>query len=117
MIETVERIDTRLEDVEWDDAMTLLHNGEPVTGDVVETTVDGFVLSSDHYVAGVLDGPTREWWPGGPLKAEGTARGGRLVGTYREWHDNGTLALRKQYDADGLLVSERRFDRDGGTVS
>ena len=113
----VKRIDTRVEDVEWDDAMTLLHNGEPVTGDIVETTVDGFLLSSDHYVDGVLDGPTREWWAGGPLKAEGTASGGRLVGTYREWHDNGSLALEKQFDQHGTVVSERRFDEQGRPVS
>lgn len=113
MNDTVKRIDTRLDDVEWDDTMTLLHNGEPVTGEVVETTVDGFLLSSDHYVAGILEGPTREWWTGGPLKSEGTARGGRLVGSYREWHDNGNLALEKEFDQHGLVVSERRFDEHG----
>jgi antitoxin component YwqK of YwqJK toxin-antitoxin module len=115
--DTVKRIDTRVDDVEWDDAMTLLHNGEPVTGDVVETTVDGFLLSSDHYVDGVLDGTTREWWAGGPLKSEGTARRGRLVGTYREWHDNGALALEKDFDTDGLVVAERRFDENGQPVA
>jgi antitoxin component YwqK of YwqJK toxin-antitoxin module len=104
------RIDRRLDDVEWDENMALLHHGEPVTGEVVETTVDGVVLSSDHYVNGVLDGATREWWVGGPLKAEGTARRGRLVGTYREWHDNGEPAVRKEFDADGLLVSEQRWE-------
>lgn len=111
------RIDTRVDDVDWDDAMTLLHDGEPVTGDVVETTVDGFLLSSDHYEDGVLNGPTREWWAGGPLKSEGTARGGKLVGTYREWHSNGQLALEKEFDQYGLVVSERRFDENGYPVS
>lgn len=117
MSETARRIDTRLDDVEWDDAMTLLHNGEPVTGDVVETTVDGFVLSSDHYVDGVLDGPTREWWAGGALRAEGTAHEGKLVGTYREWHDNGNLALEREFDRHGTVVAERRFDEHGGALT
>lgn len=111
------RIDTRLDDVEWDDAMTLLHKGEPVTGEVVETTVDGFVVSSDHYVDGVLEGPTREWWAGGPPRAEGTARSGRLVGTYREWRDDGTLALEQEFDEYGLVVSSRRFDEHGFPLS
>lgn len=113
MSDAAKRIDTRVDEVEWDAAMTLLHNGEPVTGDVVETTVDGFLMSSDHYVDGVLDGPTREWWAGGPLKSEGTASRGKLVGTYREWRDNGTLALEKEFGSDGLAVAERRFDENG----
>jgi antitoxin component YwqK of YwqJK toxin-antitoxin module len=113
----VKRIDTRVDDVEWDDAMMLLHNGEPVTGEVVETTVDGFLVSSDRYVNGVLDGPTREWWAGGGLRAEGTARRGKLVGTYREWHDNGNLALEQEFDEHGLVVSERHFDRNGFPLS
>lgn len=105
------RIDRRLDDVEWDDSMVLLHNGEPVTGEVVETTVDGVVLSSDQYVDGVPDGATREWWADGRLKAEGTVRRGRLVGTYREWHEDGELAVQKEFDANGLLVAEQRWPR------
>jgi antitoxin component YwqK of YwqJK toxin-antitoxin module len=115
--DTTRRIDTRVDDVEWDDNMTLLFNGEPVTGEVVETTVDGFVLSSDEYADGVLNGRTRQWWAGGPLMSEGTARYGRMVGPYRQWRDDGTLELEKEFDSNGVLIAQRQFDEHGAQLS
>jgi antitoxin component YwqK of YwqJK toxin-antitoxin module len=68
------------------------------------------------YVDGIREGRQQEWYDGGDVKSELTVHNGRVVGTAREWHENGQLAKEQRFDDRGLLAAETVFDDDGQPV-
>ncbi|WP_193364732.1 toxin-antitoxin system YwqK family antitoxin [Nocardia cyriacigeorgica] len=105
----MKRIDLNVDEVTTGDDLRLEYEGEPFTGEVVET-VAGMMISQEFYVDGINDGPTREWWGDGVLKSEGTTRRGRPTGLYRDWHSNGRLACERVFDERGRLTEVRTWD-------
>lgn len=96
-----------------DAAQRLLYRGTPFTGEVTEH-LSGRLVSLDVYVAGVQDGPSREWYGDGTLRSEGTVRNGLPCGESKEWHSNGVLATRKVFAGDGLtLLEDDTWDEHG----
>ncbi|MFF3061605.1 toxin-antitoxin system YwqK family antitoxin [Streptomyces sp. NPDC057909] len=109
----VARIDIDDPDVDMDPGQRVLYRGELFTGEA-EERLEGVVVSLDSYVAGVQDGPSREWYKDGTLRSEGTARMGLPVGVSKEWHPNGTLATERLFAEDGLtLLADRQWDEKG----
>ncbi|GAB4583202.1 hypothetical protein Ntsu_10340 [Nocardia sp. IFM 10818] len=113
----MQRIDRNLDgdQISVGDDLRLEYQGEPFTGEVVEAIGDE-LLSQEFYVNGIKNGPTREWWAGGPLKSEGEFRRGRVFGTFREWHDNGVQALEQEFNERGRMVSSRAWDEEGNPI-
>jgi uncharacterized protein len=61
---------------------------------------------------GVLDGPFQQWREDGKLLGEFKFNAGN--GTYRHWHDNGTIGLETEY-RDGIQHgSSKVYDPDSG---
>jgi antitoxin component YwqK of YwqJK toxin-antitoxin module len=108
----MKRIHVFLDDSELDDSLRLVHEGEPFTGELVNTYGETLIFL-ETYRDGWRDGPLREWYEDGTPKAEGMARHSLAVGTYREWHRNGRLAVEKLFNDKGRLVSEKHWDEDG----
>ncbi|MEV8206147.1 toxin-antitoxin system YwqK family antitoxin [Streptomyces sp. NPDC079189] len=109
----VTRIDIDDPDVDMDQGQRVLYRGKLFTGEAEERLGD-VVVSLDSYVAGVQDGPSREWSKDGTLRSEGTARMGLPVGVSEEWHPNGTLAAEHVFTEDGLTLSaDRQWDEKG----
>ena len=96
-----------------DDGDRLLHEGLPYTGEVVEISREGHLLSLHTYFAGIPDGPYHEWCgPGRPFR-EGTLRAGLLQGITREWHPNGQLAVEAEFDEHGRQLRRDGWDGEG----
>lgn len=113
----VTRIDVDDPDVDTDQGQRLLYHGELFSGEVEERSPNGALISLDAYSNGVQDGPSREWYPDGSRRGEGTMRQGRPVGTFREWHPNGVLASERVIADDGLtLLSSRKWDETGQII-
>ncbi|MFC4124729.1 toxin-antitoxin system YwqK family antitoxin [Nocardia rhizosphaerae] len=95
------------------------YRGVPYTGVAVETNPDGTVVGRWSFVDGYDDGPSQAWYADGSPASDGTMRRGLAVGEWREWRPDHTLAslevytrpgylrLRKQWDADGVLVEHQ----------
>lgn len=50
-----------------------------------------------HYENGRLNGPTKEYFPGGTLKLEGKYKEGKFDGVVKRYHPNGKLHLLERY--------------------
>ncbi|KZM75405.1 toxin-antitoxin system YwqK family antitoxin [Nocardia terpenica] len=109
------RINADFDPISWDVNDRLMYQGEPFTGEVVETLGDK-ILSQQSYVNGIPHGPDREWWPNGTLESEGQMRDGRPYGIYRRWHENGQLAGEKHFGDDGALHTVLEWDEDGNPI-
>ncbi|ATL66223.1 toxin-antitoxin system YwqK family antitoxin [Nocardia terpenica] len=109
------RINANFDPVSWDIDLRLVYQGEPFTGEVVETLGDQ-LLSQEFYVNGISHGPDREWWPDGTLESEGQMRNGRPYGIYRRWHENGRLASEKHFSDDGRLHTVLEWDEAGNPI-
>jgi antitoxin component YwqK of YwqJK toxin-antitoxin module len=101
------------DDLEWDDNNLPSYQGEPFTGESVETMPDGRLLSLTTYVDGLDEGPFRVWSGDGVLVVEGTSRRGRPVGVSREWYPNGAPKIEREYSEQGELLRYRSWDEDG----
>lgn len=109
----MQRIDIDDDDVDMDAAQRLLYRGELFTGEVEEKQND-VRISLDTYTAGILDGPSYEWYPDGSQKSEGVMLMGFPTGEFMEWHPNGQLAVKKVYTGDGkILLAEYAWDTEG----
>ena len=91
-------------------------DGQPVTGWLVERTVDASLKSKswlsngilngisegwytngamqvrEYFIGGVANGPVTRWNEDGSKRSEGTAHDGKLEGVFRGWHPSGQLA-------------------------
>ncbi len=99
--------------VDLDYGLRLLYRGEPFTGEV-EEYLTGHRVSLVTYKNGFRDGPFREWYKSGVLRAEGTMRMESPSGEYQSWHENGVLATKKLHSADGgTPLSHYEWDEEG----
>jgi hypothetical protein len=112
----IKRLDLSTDKYSWGDDLRLEYQGEPFTGEVVETIGGVTVLSQDFYVDGIPDGPSREWYVDGTLEAEGRMSHGRPTGLFRRWHPNGQLAKEKEFNVRGELVATREWDENGQPI-
>lgn len=104
------------DDLDWDDNNLPSHEGEPFTGESVETMPDGRLLSLTTYVEGLDEGPFRVWSGDGVLVVEGTSHLGRPVGVQREWYKNGAPKVEREYGEQGDLLRYRAWDEDGAVT-
>ncbi|MGW2184173.1 toxin-antitoxin system YwqK family antitoxin [Streptomyces sp. NPDC001732] len=102
---TLPRIDIDDPEFEMDEGEVVSYRGERFTGEVVEYQ-QGALVSLVTYKEGIEDGPSKEWYMDGTLRAEGILRGGFPVGESRTWHPNGRLASRVLMSANGLRQLE-----------
>lgn len=102
-----------IDDTDLDSDMCYLYQGEPFTGEAVETVSGGRIIAVTTYQNGREHGPSWEWYPDGQMKFEGAARDGRAIGVNRGWHRNGQLAEEKIFDERSRLISVRRWDENG----
>lgn len=65
------RVDEDDLDFDTDDYIVVLYEGEPFTGEGVETDVDGNVLTLSTYVNGREHGPQYEWYSDGTPRVQG----------------------------------------------
>ena len=105
------------DDTDGDADGTVLFEGVPFTGEVVDHWPDGTVQSSTAYRNGVEDGPYREWHRNGTLRTEGLndPRYG-AAGIWREWDERGRLIEERSFGRDGEMTAVRRWDGDGRPV-
>lgn len=75
--------DSEVDDSEVDDSLRLMYEGEPFTGELVNTYGETLTFL-ETYRNGWPDGPRREWYHDGTLKAEGMARHSVAIGTHRK---------------------------------
>jgi hypothetical protein len=104
------------DDVDFDDGVTYIYDGRPLTGEVVETDHDGNVIELTPVVDGRANGVDRTWYSDGTLRIETTVVDGRATGTSRMWHPNGRLAEERDFNQRGDLVAIRWWDEDGNPV-
>ncbi|HEY0637141.1 MAG TPA: hypothetical protein VGD67_05805 [Pseudonocardiaceae bacterium] len=99
---------------ELDAAGRVLHEGVPVTGEVVSRSPEGRVIARIRYLQGLEDGPSLEWYPDGSRRAEGSSRYGvGAVGVWRGWHPCGAPAAEYGFSDNGRLLFVRRWDQAG----
>ncbi|HEY4459878.1 MAG TPA: hypothetical protein VGN81_36545 [Pseudonocardiaceae bacterium] len=101
------------DDTDMDESLRILYQGELFTGEVVETDDDGTVIRLNTYRDGRVDGVQREWFNDGMLRSEYQASMGFPAGESREWHENGQLALRQEFDEYGVLRKREVWDEHG----
>lgn len=105
-----------LNDVTTEDDLRVTYQGEPFTGEVVERVRGGQIVAVRTYHLGVEDGPSAAWYPTGERKGTGVVRMGTAIGVHEVWHQNGTPAVRVEFDDDGNFLSRRRWTEDGTLV-
>ncbi|GGZ80762.1 toxin-antitoxin system YwqK family antitoxin [Streptomyces echinoruber] len=98
-------------DIDYDHR--LLYADEPFTGEA-EEYLNGHRVSLAMYKDGYPDGPYREWYEDGVLRAEGVMRMGLVSGEFKRWHPNGVLAAKQVFAENGMtLLEDRTWDEHG----
>ncbi|MDA0567662.1 hypothetical protein LG943_25550 [Streptomonospora sp. S1-112] len=93
---------------------TVLFQGTPYTGEVVELDPEGAVVGLITFRDGREHGPWREWYPDGRPRVEGRVEEGvGAVGAWRTWYPDGRLAQERVFSASGDELSFRRWGPDG----
>lgn len=98
----------------YDEELIYLLDGEPFTGVGYEYTQE-HGKSEISYRNGMQDGPSRDWYPTGRLKAEDFYRENVINGLSRKWREDGTLVSEETYEL-GIRVRSKRFSRSGEVV-
>ncbi|MFF2194985.1 toxin-antitoxin system YwqK family antitoxin [Streptomyces sp. NPDC058157] len=112
----VRRVDADDPDVDLDMGHRLLYRDGLFTGEVAEYQ-DGRIVALDVYRDGILNGPSRMWFPDGTAKLRGTVVNGSASGEFLEWHPNGVLKSRKFFDDDIYSLKEESvWDEHGCLV-
>jgi antitoxin component YwqK of YwqJK toxin-antitoxin module len=111
----MQRVDE--DDLDWDDDNLPTYHGEPFTGESVEYGRDGALLSLATYVDGHDDGPFKAWTNAGVLVVDGQSRNGVPVGTQREFYDDGTPKVEREYSDKGELLRLKRWDEHGAVTT
>jgi len=108
---------TRVPDSEldYDADLVFTHHGVPYTGiGYDEDAVCG--VSEISYVDGRQEGPSRDWYPSGQLKAEVMYRNNVRHGYTREFTEDGVLSREELYDY-GVRTQSIVFDAAGTEIS
>lgn len=91
----------------------VMYDGALYTGEVVDTADDGTVLALNTYRDGVENGPQREFYEDGSPKTAYQAVNGMTVGEAQDWHVDGRLARRQEFDQYGELRKRDVWDEEG----
>ena len=102
-----------IDNLDFNDDLQYFYDGEPFTGETVETAPTGEVIALTTFRDGIEHGPQRGWYRDGSKKSEVTAVNGLAVGTAREWHPNGQLAEESEFNDRGEMVRVQRWHEDG----
>ena len=111
----MKRIDLGSMDYEIGDDLRLEYNGEPFTGEAVETA-GGMVIAQAFYVDGIRHGTIKQWWANGNLRSDGEVFHGTPKGVHKKWHFNGQLAQETEFSEEGEILSRRSWDELGNPV-
>jgi antitoxin component YwqK of YwqJK toxin-antitoxin module len=109
----MKRVD--VDDLDWNDDLTVVYDGVPFTGEAVEQAPTGQIVTVTSYLDGVRHGPSTEWYTSGQMRAHGVTRYGMAVGVHKSWHPNGQLAKESVFD-DAGLVSREEWDEQGNPI-
>jgi antitoxin component YwqK of YwqJK toxin-antitoxin module len=101
-------------ELEFDDELIYRWHGSLFTG-VGYEDVPGVGLSEISYRCGVQEGPARDWYPSGVLKAESHFHDNVLHGITREYAENGILT-KESFQEYGILVNRRERDENGDMI-
>jgi antitoxin component YwqK of YwqJK toxin-antitoxin module len=102
-----------IKDTTLGEGQEVLYQGVPLTGEVIRTTKDGVVVTSKWYRDGLEEGPQREWYGNGTPQSEYTVVDTNVTGQSLDWHRNGQLARRQEFDEYGELRKREVWDEDG----
>lgn len=103
------------DDLEHDEDLRLLYEGEPVDGEVVRLDDEGHVVESMQYRGGIASGWGHTYYSNGSKRSEYWYEGGSRRGVGKEWHANGGLRSETSY-VQGHVVEERTWDEVGGQL-
>ncbi|HEX5116113.1 MAG TPA: hypothetical protein VFW65_13035 [Pseudonocardiaceae bacterium] len=103
----------RVGDTTVDEHEDVCYQGVPFTGQVYDTASDGTLVTQKSYRDGLEDGPQHEWYSDGTPESEYQAVAGAVVGLALDWHPNGQLARRQEFDSYGELRRREVWDPDG----
>jgi hypothetical protein len=92
-----------------------LHNGIPFTGIGYEAYSDSRLKREATYYDGFQEGLVQEWFPNGNLKCQWHAEHGRAVGNLLNWHENGVLYSKAEYEF-GVKISYREWNNNGTLI-
>jgi hypothetical protein len=98
-------------ELDYDDELTYKWHGALYSGIGFAEAVDGS-RSEVSYRYGVQDGPARDWYPSGVLKAESWFRDNVQHGMAREYDDSGSLISEISFEY-GIIVSKRERSPEG----
>lgn len=106
------KMSTSMEKLDFLDDQTCCLGGTPFTGVAVETFRNGRSRTEIHYVDGMQDGISRDWYETGVLRYEAAYRENNLHGTMREWYPSGMLKIEAVYEF-GVELSFIEWAQDG----
>lgn len=104
-----------LDEIDYDEDLRAIHEGRRIHGEVIETDDEGRTVGVTTFTDGVKDGPMRQFYADGRLKAERLYRMGLPDGIARTWHPSGAIATELTYDRAKLL-GQRAWSEDGTEV-
>jgi antitoxin component YwqK of YwqJK toxin-antitoxin module len=90
--------------LDFDEELIYFYKGERFTG-IGYADVPKHGLSEISYRDGLQDGPARDWYPSGRLKAESFFRENVLHGVSRDFREDGSLEAEKEHEFGILLRS------------
>jgi len=97
-----------------DDALTYLYEGKPFTGVAYELYPDGRLWSEQIYNDGMLEVPSKLWFPSGQLEKEvQPARGDYVL--IRIWYESGQLKSEECIE-HGILVHSQEWGEAGELI-
>jgi antitoxin component YwqK of YwqJK toxin-antitoxin module len=102
------------EELDYDEDIIYVHNGKRFTGIAFEESAHG-ILSECTYLDGMQDGPSRDWYPDGTLKAEMFFKENLKNGTSREIFPDGKLASEIVFGYD-IALKCMKYDQRGEVV-
>jgi len=81
------------------------YNGELFTG-IAFAYFPGTSNFSDEseFREGIAEGRQVEYWPNGIMREEHNEKYGKLIGTCKEWNEQGILTSHQEYDDNGNFL-------------
>jgi antitoxin component YwqK of YwqJK toxin-antitoxin module len=96
-----------------DDRECIVHNNTPVTGEVVDHADNGTMVLLKAYRDGREHGLQQEWYSDGIPQSKYLVIDDCLRGVAMDWHRNGVLARRQEFDQFGQLRRRECWAEDG----
>lgn len=106
-----------IDDTDFDDSLRYFYQGEPLTGEAVETDLDGNVIELTTFRNGVEEGPQLAWYSDGSPKYESRLSNGNPVGVVRKWYRSGQLQEEREFDQHSKMLGVRQWNDDGSLAT